>query len=293
MSDHDISEGEEQFLKQIAEAKAELENKGEAAPAPNDSTESTESKDTVLEEAIKMGYNPNYTGANKKTPEQFINDGSFFRKIEAQNQKIEQLSSLIKNLNNHYTEAEKTARKQAYAEAMAARKEAVNNGDSEAFELADLRAQQLQTQLQDEKQVHSSENPIQQADFTKEELAFYERNKNWFNKDTQENILMVNEAIAFDKIEKELHPSMPEIERLTLVEKKIRRLYPEKFENSKRNDPAMVSSSTVSSGGQVKSLAGRLNAHQQEIAKQTKRIDPSFNIETYAKQLETMGRLEK
>src|SRR3990167_8748015 len=100
-----MNEYEEKMLEQIAEAKTLLETKkstetmktdSEDLQVPSTSEQTSESNtDSVLEEAIKQGYNPHYEGLDKKTPEQFIRDGSFFKKIEAQKKDIQELKKLF------------------------------------------------------------------------------------------------------------------------------------------------------------------------------------------------------
>ncbi len=202
------------------------------------------------------------------------------------------MTDLVKNLNQHYSKSEKAAYENAYKQIMSERKQAVLEGDSEAFELADLKAQQLKEQINKDIP-ETTENKPKADEFTKAELEFAERNKGWFNKESEENIEMVNEAIMQDSMYKQLHPNMPELERLKKIEDKLRKLHPEKFENTKKDKPSMVSTSTVSTGKVKNTLASRMSDRQKDMARQAAKIDPSFNIEEYAKQLDSYGALQK
>ncbi len=61
-----IKEEREKLEASLKEAAEDVETKSDGIEESATTDENTETKDPVLEEAIKMGFNPNYDGPNKK-----------------------------------------------------------------------------------------------------------------------------------------------------------------------------------------------------------------------------------
>lgn len=256
----------------------------ESPEVPSDPVVS-EHKDTVdpyLDEAVKMGFNPEYQGPNKKTAEQFVKDGSFFRKIDDLKKQVAEQTQAMKLIveNNKRKEAE--AYKKGLDEAMSRRREAVELGDVNKFNAAEREIQELQ------KPVVEVVPEVQKPAVSQDMLDFVEKNKSWFNNTSSENERMVLEADGLFTLESKYNPKLSEKEILNIVLDKVKALHPDKFENPNKERPPVVGTSTLGSGS--KSSADTvLNDRQKKIFAMAKAIDPSLKIEDYAKTLTRRG----
>lgn len=244
---------------------------------------SAEATDPVLEEAIKMGYNPNYEGPNKKTPEQFVRDGSFFRKIDTLKKQLDEQTQAMKLIVEHNKKKEEEAYNRGVQEAMMKRREAVELGDVEKFNEAEAQLRELQTKQQPLLQTPA---PAPVTEVSPELKQFVEDNKAWFNQNTPENQKMVIEADGIYEIEKRFNPHLTDRELLEIVTTKIKALHPERFENPNKAKPAAVIGSSSLSSGKVPASV-QLSERQRKIFEMAKAIDPSLKIEEYAKALNT------
>lgn len=248
--------------------------------------------DPFLEEALKMGFDPNHQGPNKKTAEQFVKDGSFFRKIDAQNKKIDDLLNVVKGLDEHTQklqksaiEREKIGYEKALRELQLKRQEAVEEGDVNKFHKVEAEL----TDLNKVKPIESFDNkPIQPSPDIQ---AWAKENESWFN-NKPENKRLVREADGLFTLEKEDHPNLSDREILEKVKAKIEILHPERFENPNKSKPAAVVKATgLSSTTSTSGLESRLTERQLSFYKSAKAAGIKMTIQDYAKQLEINGDL--
>jgi hypothetical protein len=268
------------------EKKEEVSPEETTAPSSTENTESSTNEDQYLAEAVKMGYDPNYKGPNKKTPEQFVKDGSFFKKIDAQKKDIEELKQLFKASEERSRKIEEATRKRVLEELEAAKIKAVSEGDVEAYKQADQKHREEIQQI--------SKAPVVD-EIPGEVKEFIERNKDWFNINTPENELMAKTADGLSSVVKEearlRGESLSLNEELKRVEERIKILFPARFENSNQSKPAMTAKSTVSTGDKPKTLASRLSKKQREYFEAAKEYGSKLSVEEYAKQLQLTGDL--
>lgn len=255
----------------------------------------SKSEDQIeLEEAMKMGFDPKFQGPNKKSPKEFIRDGSFFRKIEAQNKKIDDLLHVIKGLDDHTqklskanAEKERQGYEKALKELTVKRSEAVQEGDIHKFhaaeaELADLnRNKPLPAPTTGQETLQPSED---MKDWAKE-------NESWFN-NKPENKRMVREADGLFTLEKEDNPNLSDIEILKIVKEKIQVLHPERFENLNKSKPVAVTKSSIARSTVSSGLESKLTDRQLNFYKSAKAAGSKMTIQDYAKQLEITGDLK-
>ncbi len=283
------------FKQQIEEEKAKIEKEPINSEIQSEDVQSiqtseltTEQTDPFLDEALKMGFNPNYQGPNKKTPEQFVKDGSFFRKIDAQHKEIQDLKMAIRDLTDHTMKVEQISYQKGMSDALTKRAQAVEAGDLEAFNKAEQEINILNAQVKSEPA--KSQQP--QTPITQDMLDFVKTNETWFNNQTPENSAMVAEAdITFTYL-KQSNPTKSDKELLGIVTSRMQKLYPEKFENPNKNKPAVVSKSTAASSGNQNSLAAKLTDRQRKTFKLAKEVGSSLSIEDYARQLKATGDLK-
>lgn len=266
------------------------EDSSEITSEPVEPSEtSNKDEDPYLKEALDMGYNPNYKGSNRKTPEQFVRDGSFFKKIDELKKENKDIKDLLKQQMEHARKVEKAAHEKALESIKQEKLEMINQADVEGYKIAEQKEQALQQQL---KEVQPQ--APQQVEVSPEVAEFTERNKFWLNQETQENKEMVEDALLIDqtlaKRAAEKGLTLNTKEHLKLVEERIKQLYPHKFENPKTNKPATVATSTASENTKS-SLVSKLSKQQRDFLKAAQMYDKSFTAEEYAKQLKLTGDL--
>ena len=124
---------------------------------------------------------------------------------------------------------------------------------------------------------------------------FLDRNKTWCNKDTPMNSLLFDEADALCKAVATEATIKGEVitleEQLKRVEDRVKRLHPDMFENSEKQKPKSVASSTVSSGS-PSTLSSRLNERQRQFIRSAREYGSKLTEEQYANQLLLTGELQ-
>lgn len=234
------------------------------------------------EEWIAAGKNPDAW----KTPDKFESDGSFFRKIEAQNKKIDELMGVVKNLDEHNKKVSVASYNKGVEDALARREEAVEIGDVDAFKRADNDLRTLEKHKPVEEQT-SNNNVV-----TQDMLDFVEENKSWFNNSTPLNARMVKEADGLFVLESQDNPHKSQKEVLEVVKSKLALLHPDVFENPNKEKPITITkSSSVKVSKGESALVGRLTEDQKQFFKQAASAGCKMKIEEYAKQLDMTGDL--
>jgi hypothetical protein len=283
----------EEFQKQIEEKRAELkidaqEEEVKATEEPVAEVETTPEVDEITKKAIEMGWDPTHKGPSFVPAKEFVERGSFFRKIDSQNKRIDELLTVVKGLDEHNRKIAHSEYKRGLQDAISRRVEAVQEGDVEKFNKAedDLRT------LNKSKPVELPNTP-QPANngVTQEMLDFVEENKAWFNNNTKENARMVAEADGLFVLESRDNPHLSQIEILKAVKEKIARLHPEAFANPNKERAPAVTPTKASSTGSKVSLAAKLTENQRSFFKKASDAGIKMTMEEYARQLDASGDL--
>lgn len=293
---------DERLMKELQDATEELNKLTEEVS--NAEQKTSESVDPILEQAIKDGYNPNYDGPDKKTPEQFIRDGSFFKKINAQKKDIEDLKSTIQDLVRQHKKMEEMGYQKAIDELKAMRNQAIEEGDVVKVNALDDHIQQEREKMRNS-EVHVEPNREAPPEVHPAAVNFKEKNSNWFfnydvnkseseltqeereNKEMTEMALIYDEHLGKNKIDPE--------RAMHLIEDRVQQYYKHRFENPKRDEPTAVASASRSTDGSLstKSLVSRMTPRQKNQYEMFSSFDKSFGtIEDYAKHLEKIGELK-
>lgn len=253
---------------------------------------SSESSDPYLEEALKSGYDPNYKGPNKKTAEQFVKDGSFFKKIDTQNKKIDELIAFNKQQMELNKKVEIAAYEKALRDIQSKKLQAIKEADVDGALQFEKQAEEVKHQLETSKTtpVLSKEEHLE-TKLSKQVLDFQEKHKSWLNGTTPEDRKM--KAFLKGKVTEflEVDPNYPEEEAIKEIEEELHKKFPNKFENQNQNKPSMITKSTVSTDGKKLPLE-KLTDRQKDFIKRAKQIDPNYKTEEYIRQLKLTGQLE-
>lgn len=297
-----MSEVQEDLDNQIKEAMAAIEAKkttsevrevSKSTETPNKGSETVDQiKDDVTEKALKMGWKP----GGKKDAQRFVEDQSFFDKIDSKNKKIDELADTVRSLVEHNTKLEKATYEKAMRDLQAAKNEAVSQADIQRYQAIEKEQIQVQKQIYEAEQHAEAIKPkVEQTPITEELLSFKSRNEDWFNYNTPENKDMVEDADYIDKrIAKQAQragKSLTQKEHLELVEEAIKKQYPHRFKNEKRDTGSMVETSTTSRESNKSDLSSKLTKQQREIVRQARRVGSKMTEESYAKQLKLTGEL--
>ena len=200
----------------------------------------------VEQQALEQGWVPEdqYKGPGKwRTAEDFLDRGEFFKKIEAQNNKLKTYEQTINELKKHYANVQKTEYERALATLKAEKKAALVEGDPDAVvdiddKIAALREEQRNLETQPAQvQVDTTPNPTF--------IAWVGRNP-WYNHNRAMKVFAdeVGNKLA-------LAGASP-TEILGEVERRVKKEFPEQFTNPNREKPGSVESGG-SKGSQAKS----------------------------------------
>lgn len=211
---------------------------------------SAEIKDVELsveERARTMGWKPleEYEGPkeNWKGPGAFIKDSELFGALKRQDSTIKELKATLDDLKHHISKSEEKGYKQALKDLESQQRTAIENFDTELLQKTNDEYLELKAQME-KTAAHTYVAPVP-APKDKEELAFEQRNADWYNDNTSENKEMKDEALAISTALARNRPELSVAEHIQLVEQKIKRMYPDRFKNKKRDEPTIVDSSTV------------------------------------------------
>lgn len=251
----------------------------------SESNSQVESKYTDQEqEALKQGWNPDYEGPNKKSAEQFLKDGSFFKKIDSQNKKIDDLSNTIKALVEHNKRLETAKYEEGYQKALSERQQAIEDGNVAAFNTAEAK---LHEQLKFKQQL----DQIPSMDDEQKEMLskFKEKHDSWFTKPDKESQEMTKLAVAYDQYN--LQQGLSQKDSIKEVENIIRLKYPHRFENPKQEKaPTVIKQIPIKSIGV--DLKSKLSEQQRWMFDQASRVDKSLKLESYINQLKSIGAIK-
>jgi hypothetical protein len=275
---------------EIKELKEQMKIEQQEAVNKMEPTENTVEQPEVSEieqKAIEMGWDPSHKGPNFVSAKEFVERGSFFRKIDSLNKKLEKQEQILQQLEQHNKRVAEASYKRGMEDALKQRKEAIQAGDTEQFEAAEREIKRLET---DYKPVQQA--PAQNNEITQDMISWAEENKSWFNNNTKENARMVKEADGLFMLESQENPTLSHKEILSLVKEKIQRLHPEHFENPNKQKPMMVTKTSGTTSTKSTGLANKLTPTQRKFFEDAKYMGSKLTIEDYAKQLDITGDLK-
>lgn len=282
----------EELQKQIEAEKAKLDIKDEVQEPEQIEPQAEvapEESQTIEQKAMAMGWDPNHKGPSFVSAKEYVERGSFFRKIDAQNKKIDELMSVVKQLDAHNRQVQTAAYNQGIQDALKKRREAVEIGDVQAYDQAEAELNRLK---QNAPKPEATTTPQQQPGVSQDMLDWVEENKTWFNNSTKENMRMVKEADGLFVLESQENPNLSHKEILSIVKDKLIKLHPDKFENpNKAKSIAVTPTKPVMTKGINADLAHKLSSTQKKFFDDAKRAGSSLTIEEYVKQLELIGAI--
>lgn len=193
---------------------------------------------TELEQrALDMGWKPkeSFTGEEDDfiDAKEFVRRKPLFDKIENQNRQVKLLNRAINELKEHYTKVNQASYERALADLKTQRKEAIVNGDGEAFGEIDDKIKAAEAQKAELEQLNQ---PVPEAQDAPEFASWKARNT-WYA-----NIKYMR-AFA-DELGNDLHRrGLSPQDVLSEVEKAVRNEFPDKFRNPNKASAVSVENS--------------------------------------------------
>lgn len=249
----------------------------------NSNVDSHESE--IEEKARKMGHVPK--DQFKGDPDKWVDAQTFVergenhvpilrKQIARQQEKLDALNKTIKEFSEYHTKTEQRAYERAYKELKAAQIQAVANADQTAFVELDQQISELQAeaatkvipQVKDE-----AKEPEQHPDFVP-----WQASNSWYGKDKE----MSEYADAIGAYIARTKPGYSYSEALKETTEKVKKEFPDKFTNPKRNSAASVESSQPSTKKGGKTFAD-LSKEQRTIWERWNRDGIKITKEEYVK----------
>ena len=249
--------------------------------------------------AIAMGWRgkEQWTGSDEEFIDaaEFVRRKPLFDKIESQknfyDRKIRDVETTLNQLAQHHAKVKEVEYNRALTDLRHAKREAIKEGDAvAALALTDQmeslyadRNAEIQQQQIEAQQLAAAQSPQVSAEF----LSWVKGNE-WYVKDADMNAFADGAAAAFVRHSKNAGSIITEQDVFNHVAEKVRKAYPEKFDNPNRDRPGNVTSGDRGGkAGSVKS-SKTLPAEYEAIARNFER-DGVMKRDEYIKQLEEIG----
>lgn len=245
------------------------------------------------QEAVEQGWNPDFDGPNARSAKEFIERGSFFRKIEAQNQTIAQMQEQLKFFMDRADAADAAARESLKDELLAAKRDALAEDDTDKVveideKLMELHQENAARQDDDDEEDDTPDNSGPNPEYEK-----WEKENQWYV--TNPKMHRVADALVEEYIVDNGKPETPaELRRaLNHVTKEIKTLYKGHFMNDKREDGSPVDTGTGKRRGRKASTpkytVDDLDPSEQIIMNNMLRVGTIKEPQEYVDQLAKQG----
>lgn len=195
---------------------------------------------------------------------QFVKYGEMMDKIHGLTQKVSSQTRTLTHVEDLIKKREELARQQERESLVHQRREAIQNGDIDAVEAFDQKIKKVE-----------SENSPREKDTLPELKDWSERHKsNWFNNDSPENLEMVEYSAKAANWIGNKYADLPLNDQLEKLETEMRRKFPHRFGNQKRNRPLSVESEENSGLSNKKTGSGKYN--QSRITPDMRMVAKAF-----------------
>ena len=209
--------------------------------------------------------------------EEFIKRQPLFDKIKIQNKKLKELEKTVDALAKHYQTNIQQAKERAILDLKSERREAIELGEVDKVEEIDQKMMH----------VHQMVEPVVPTKGIAPEIEqFVDDNRDWFNKDEE----MTSFAVAYN--ETALKKGLDMQKSLDETLKAVKRAFPDKFANQRRQSPPPVEGGTTLSKGEGKYSVARLNNEQKIVYNQLVKVHKQMSHDDYFKSLDQAGYLE-
>lgn len=219
--------------------------------------------------------------------------GELFDKIKKQNKVLDEYRTVIQDLQRHNMELSKKENDKLKRQLKQQKEKAIEEGNGKAVSEIDDWLDELNEGGNAPAQNNQDIDPAITNSFNE-----WVSNNPWYNSDSElkeeADSIGIAEAIKITKNQRPLTASEAE-ELYEKVTKKVKRMYPEKFQNERKSKGSPVSSSNSST--QPKSSGNKSNFTIKDIPEEYRDVARRFEksgvmtISEYGKQLKAMGEI--
>jgi hypothetical protein len=196
--------------------------------------------------ALSMGWRPKEEWAGGEDDfidaKEFVRRKPLFDKIDSTTKRLKNVEEALNNLASHHQKVKEVEYQRAVKELRLEKRAALKEGDTQVvLELEDkmdqLSEQRMQEAIEARAQVQQ-----QQTQASPEFLTWVETNE-WYLNDSEMNGFADGVAAAYIRNSEKAGKVITEQQVFSHVVDKVRKAYPEKFENPNRGRPSAVTSS--------------------------------------------------
>ena len=228
---------------------------GEGTPEPK-VVELSKTEQTAMEH----GWVPkeDFQGEEHKWVDagEFLRRGELFSKIDSQNRELKETKRTLQALEQHYLKVKETEYKRALNDLKKQKKEALIENDVEAVLDVDEKIEELREEQIAEARQAAINHQQEQASQPHPEFVAWTARNGWYQ--TNRTMTAFADAVGADLRETGKSPS----EVLRLVTEEVRKKFPERFYNPKRDEAGAVEGG-VSKGN--KSGNGKVDLSEVEL----------------------------
>jgi hypothetical protein len=246
--------------------------------------ESTTPQYTAIEQrAMEMGWRPKEEFSGDEDDfidaKEFVRRKPLFDKIEHQSKELKDVKKILRSLQDHHVKLKETEFNRAVEYLKAQKKEALSDGNLDLVvelddKLVDIRAAQ-KAAIAAEVQVKPNQP---HPDF----VSWVDKNT-WYAQDNQLRSFADNLGIQYAEENPELSPK----DVLKYVSDRVRRAFPEKFQNPNRTKPAPVDGGSPVAKPTKSSDTFQLTEEEERVVKSFVRAG-IMSREDYVKELKAM-----
>lgn len=222
----------------------EIQNTNAEPQVEESQIEDGQSSDTpelseVEQRAIEMGWKPKsqFSGdeADFIDAKEFVSRKPLFDRIEHQSRELKEVRKALKALSDHHQKVKETEYKAALEELKQEKRRALESGDADKLieiddRIAEEKARQVVSEREDKTQTNQP-HP---------EFVNWVKQNTWYANDAEMRISADQIGTAYAAAHPELDPN----EVLKYVKERIRKVYPEKFQNPNKERPSAVEGSS-------------------------------------------------
>lgn len=210
---------------------------------PEGTTEGEESNAPQLTEieqrALEMGWKPktDFSGDEEEfvDAKEFVSRKPLFDRIEHQSREIKEVRKALKALGDHHQKVKEVEYQEALKSLKAEKKAALENGDAEKLiEIDDLIAEEKANAAV------ARNNAQAQANGPHPKFVEWVKENTWYVGDAELRVSADQIGTAYAAS----HPNLDPQEVLQYVKTRVKKLYPEKFQNQNRERPSAVEGSS-------------------------------------------------
>ncbi len=204
---------------------------------------------------------------------------------------VEELTKTVRSLVEQNRAVEKATREKTLKEIADKQRQAVEDGDVQAFDQAKA---EYDLKLAESVKAETIQQPTEMPPVSAEVQSFQEKNKEWLNGTKPSDLAMQAYVKARVAEYMKNDPNVEEKVAIASIEEGLAEEFPTKFTNPNKTKPSMTLKSTASSSSDTTSYStSRLDMNQRVELSLIQKADPTYTTQEYIKSLEASGRLNK